>query len=144
MKLLYIDATNSGISGDMFLASLLNLIPIPNKILDDLKRLKEYLSGVLKLDINLRTKKISGILVNQIKIEVKENKNHRSPESLVNALNQFLDEKDYSDPAKVYANNVLNSLIQAEAEIHGKSFKDLHLHELSSVDTLIDILGVSK
>ena len=144
MKLLYIDATNSGISGDMFLASLLGLIEGPNKILDDLKRLKDYLSGVSKLDLNLITKKISGILVNQIKINVKENKNHRSPKSLINALNQFLDENNYSDPAKDYANKVLNSLIQAEADVHGELSENIHLHELSSVDTLIDILGVTK
>ena len=75
MKLLYIDATNSGISGDMFLASLLGLIEEPNKILDDLKRLKDYLSGVSKLDLNLIKKSISGILVNQIKIDVKEKAN---------------------------------------------------------------------
>ena len=144
MKLLYIDATNSGISGDMFLASLLGLIEGPNKILDDLKRLKDYLSGVSMLDLNLITKKISGILVNQIKINVKENKSHRSPKSLINALNQFLDENNYSDPAKDYANKVLNSLIQAEADVHGELSENIHLHELSSVDTLIDILGVTK
>jgi uncharacterized protein (TIGR00299 family) protein len=144
MKLLYIDATNSGISGDMFLASLLGLIEEPNKILDDLKRLKDYLSGVSKLDLNLIMKRISGILVNQIKIDVKENKNHRSPKSLINALNQFLDENNYSDLAKDYANKVLNSLIQAEAEVHGQLIDKIHLHELSSVDTLIDILGVTK
>jgi len=144
MKLLYIDAINSGISGDMFLASLLGLIERPNEILDDLKSLEDYLSGVSKLEINLIGKKISGILVNQIKIDVKETKNHRSPKSLSNALNKFLEEKHFSDGAKKYANSVLNSLIQAEAEVHGELIEKIHLHELSSVDTLIDILGVTK
>jgi len=39
MKNLYIDARNSGISGDMFLASLLGLIDDSDKILSDLKEL---------------------------------------------------------------------------------------------------------
>jgi len=143
MKLLYIDAINSGISGDMFLASLLGLIERPNEILDDLKSLKDYLSGISKLEINLIGKKISGILVNQIKIDVKESKSHRSPKSLINALNKFLEEKHFSDKAKKYAISVLNSLIQAEAEVHGELIEKIHLHELSSVDTLIDILGVT-
>ena len=144
MKLLYIDAINSGISGDMFLASLLGFIEEPNIILDDLKRLADYLSGVSKLEISLVPKKKSGILVNQIKINLKENKSHRSSKSLVNALNKFLDDKNYSDTAKKYANRVLNSLIQAEAEVHGELSEKIHLHEISSVDTLIDILGVTK
>ncbi len=144
MKLLYIDAINSGISGDMFLASLLGLIEEPNTILDDLKRLVDYLSGVSKLEINLITKKISGILINQIKIDLKESRDHRSPKSLMNALNKFLEEKHFSAQAKKFANSVLNSLIQAEAEVHGELIEKIHLHELSSVDTLIDILGVTK
>ena len=39
MKSLYIDATNSGISGDMFLVSLLGLNEDPNEILSVLREL---------------------------------------------------------------------------------------------------------
>ncbi len=53
MRVLYLDLNNSGISGDMFLASLLGLVPDYNVILRKLETLKEYLSGVLKLEINL-------------------------------------------------------------------------------------------
>ena len=144
MKLLYIDAINSGISGDMLLASLLGLIEVPNKVLDELKKLKDYLSGISKLEIKLISKKRSGILVNQIEINVKETKSQRSSKTLMNALNKFLDENNFSDPAKDYANNVLNSLIHAEAEVHGELNEKIHLHELSSVDTLIDVLGTTK
>ena len=57
MKVLYIDSSNSGISGDMFLASLLSLVPHHEKILEDLKELINFISGVSKLEIEL--KKIS-------------------------------------------------------------------------------------
>ena len=116
MKLLYIDTVNSGISGDMFLASLLGIIEKPEIILEELKELKNYLSGVSKLEIKLITQQRSGILVNQIKIDIKESKNHRTPKVLTNALNEYLDNHQFSDLAKMYANNVLNSLIQAEAQ----------------------------
>ncbi len=144
MKLLYIDTVNSGISGDMFLASLLGIIEKPEIILGELKELKNCLSGVSKLEIKLITQQRSGILVNQIKIDIKESKSHRTPKVLTNALNEFLNNHQFSDLAKKYANNVLNSLIQAEAEVHGKLIENIHLHELSSVDTLVDILGVTK
>lgn len=144
MKLLYIDATNSGISGDMFLASLLSLIPNSEDVLTELKELKEELSGVSKLEIRSIKSERSGIQINQLKIDVKESKSHRTAKSLESALNSFLEKKQFSISAKKYARNVLNSLIQAEAEVHGKLIEKIHLHELSSIDTLIDILGVTK
>ena len=53
MRILYLDLCNSGISGDMLLASLLGLIPESDKILKDLENLQKFLSGVSKLKIKL-------------------------------------------------------------------------------------------
>lgn len=142
MKFLYIDMTNSGISGDMLLASLLGLVPDSDVILNELKELKHYLSGVSKLDIGLITSRYSEIQLNKLKIDIKETKDRRTAKTLKNSLNEFLTSQKVTDSAKNYANKVLNSLIQAEGEVHGEVNENIHLHELSSVDTLIDILGV--
>ena len=144
MKIIYFDLINSGISGDMLLASLLGIVPEAEIILNELRKLKEYLPGISKLNIFLNKISRSGILLNQLTIEIKENRHHRSTQTLIKALNRFLDENKFSELAKAYANQVLNSLIQAEAEVHGELVNKVHLHELSSVDTLIDILGVSR
>ncbi len=143
MKFLYIDMTNSGISGDMLLASLLGLVPDSDVILNELKELKHYLSGVSKLDIGLITSRYSEIQLNKLKIDIKETKDRRTAKTLKNSLNEFLTSQKVTDSAKNYANKVLNSLIQAEGEVHGEVNENIHLHELSSVDTLIDILGVA-
>ncbi|MFX1394842.1 MAG: nickel pincer cofactor biosynthesis protein LarC [Promethearchaeota archaeon] len=143
MKLLYIDATNSGISGDMFLASLLGLVQEPDIILNELKSLKDYLLDVSKLEIDLINIKRSGININKLKIEIKEKK-HRDANILRTSLNKFLEDINFTNEAKNYANNVLNTLINTEASIHGELIENLHLHELSSVDTLIDVVGVSR
>ncbi|MBY8983929.1 MAG: nickel pincer cofactor biosynthesis protein LarC [Candidatus Lokiarchaeota archaeon] len=143
MRILYLDLNNSGISGDMFLASLLGLVSNPNEILEELTELKNYLPGVSKLNIELMKILRSGIETNQLKIEITEKKDHRSATTLRNSLNAYLNDKKISDSAKNYADKVLNSLIQAEAEVHGELAENIHLHELSSVDTLIDILGVT-
>ncbi|MFW9940515.1 MAG: nickel pincer cofactor biosynthesis protein LarC [Candidatus Thorarchaeota archaeon] len=143
MRILYFDLKNSGISGDMLLAALLGLVPEPEEILEDLKKLKDYLSDVSHLIIELKKISRSGIHLNQLKIEIKENKDQRSAETLQNSLNKYLNENSFSDSAKNYANQVLNSLIRAEAEVHGELANKVHLHELSSIDTLIDILGVT-
>ncbi len=143
MRILYIDLQNSGISGDMFLAALLELVPEPNKILNDLEKLKNILPGVSKLEIKLIKTEITGIQVNKLKIEIKETKDHRTATILQKSLNDFWVKFQISDAAKDYANKVLNSLILAESEVHGELTKNIHLHELSSVDTLIDIIGVA-
>jgi uncharacterized protein (TIGR00299 family) protein len=144
MKSLYLDCLNSGISGDMFLASLLGLIQDPNNVLELLVDLKKDIDGVSQLEIGLSTIEKSGIKLNRLNIEIQEDKHHRTPKTLQLALDKALERGNYSLSAKTYAHNVLNSLFQAEAQVHGELIEKIHLHELSSVDTLIDILGVTK
>jgi len=84
MRILYIDMNNSGISGDMFLASLLGLVPEDNRILTELEDLKNYLSGVSKLSIKLVHIERNGIQLNQLQIEIKESKEHRTSKTLQN------------------------------------------------------------
>jgi len=144
MNVLYIDTTSSGISGDLFLSALLALIEDHNKIIAELEDLKKHLSGVKRLNIKLIKIDVSGIIVNKLKIELEEKKNHRIALDLKKALKNFLDDKEFSEAAKKYAKDVLDSLIKAESSVHNKLEDNIHLHELSSVDTLIDILGVTK
>jgi uncharacterized protein (TIGR00299 family) protein len=143
MKILYIDMLNSGISGDMFLAGLLGLVPNPHRILHELEDLKKYLPDVKKLDIKLIYTDRNGIQLNQLKIHIEENRDHRTVKTLQESLRNYLLNSTLSDSAKNYANKVLNSLIQAEAEVHGELIENIHLHELSSIDTFIDIIGVA-
>ena len=86
MRILYIDLNNSGISGDMFLASLLGIVPEPEKILEELRKLKDYLPGVSQLNIDLKKIPRSGIQLNQLIIEIKEDRAHRH---LLRELNQY-------------------------------------------------------
>jgi uncharacterized protein (TIGR00299 family) protein len=143
MRTLYIDLLHSGISGDMFLAGLLGLVPEPNVILNELNDLKNYLPNVKKLDIKLIHTERSGIQLNQLKINIDETKDHRTAKTLQKSLDNYLLNSKISELAKSYAKKVLNSLIQAEAEVHGDLTENLHLHELSSIDTFIDIIGVA-
>ncbi len=143
MRILYIDLQNSGISGDMFLAALLELVPEPNKILKDLEELKNILPGVSRLEIKLMKTEKTGIQVNKLNIEIKETKEHRTATILQKSLYNYLANSKISNTAKEYATRVLESLILAEAEVHGELTKNIHLHELSSVDTLIDVIGVA-
>ncbi len=128
----------------MFLAALLDLLPNPEQILDLLSDLKEYLTGVSKLKIKLKKVNKNELRVNQLQLKIKEKKAYRSVKALKDSLNRFIKEKGYLSQVSKYANNVLDTLIKAEAHVHEKLDDKIHLHELSSIDTLIDILGVSK
>jgi hypothetical protein len=143
MKILYIDMINSGISGDLFLGALLGLVDNPNEIVENLRQLNVYFSGVKKLQIELVKEERNGIFVNKLDISIEEKKHHRHVRDLKDALNTYLGDKYFSEAAKRYANEVLNTLIKAEAKVHNKLEENIHLHELSSVDTLIDVLGVT-
>ena len=39
---------------------------------------------------------------------------------------------------------MLRILLQAEAKVHGVPAESVHFHELSHIDTIIDLLGVAK
>ncbi|MFO8018672.1 MAG: nickel pincer cofactor biosynthesis protein LarC [Promethearchaeia archaeon] len=140
---LYIDAKNSGLSGDMFLASLLKLVEKSEDILSQLTNLKDILPGVQKLEINQQTVPRSGVNVNQLNINIKEGKEHRKVETLRTALTEFLEQTSLSEGANKYARSVLDTLIEAELSVHKAVKKNIHLHELSSVDTLLDIMGAA-
>jgi pyridinium-3,5-bisthiocarboxylic acid mononucleotide nickel chelatase len=144
MKILYIDPSNSGISGDMLLASLLGLLEDPEAIIEELIEIQNYIKGVSKLKIELKKTFRHEIKVNHLKIDIIEEKSHRSVQNLKDSLNAFIQDKGFSQRAKEYANRVFQALVKAEAKVHDTLEEKVHLHELSSVDTLIDIIGVTK
>ena len=82
MKAIYLDLLNSGISGDMFLAALLGLVPEPYEILHELKELINFLPDVTKFEIELVHIERSGIQLNQLKIDIDETKDHRTAQTL--------------------------------------------------------------
>ena len=144
MKTLYIDTSNSGMSGDMFLAGLLGLIENPDELINELNEISKFIPGIINFKVNLAKVRRSGIEAYQLDVTINEKKDHRSTKTLKEALNAYMEEKKFSMNATNYANNVLDSLINAEADVHGKLVEEIHLHELSSIDTLLDILGVTR
>jgi len=141
---MYIDTSNSGISGDMFLAALLGLVSKPEKYIDEFLKIKDYLDGVKEFQVKLKQVERNGILINHLDIKIKENKHHRTSDTLQKTLGKYLEEHDFSSKASRYAIRVLETLINAERTVHGDIEGTIHLHELSSIDTLLDIIGVTR
>jgi len=142
-RVVVIDCQMAGISGDMLLAALIGLGANFNNISKVADSVKKHLEGCEDVTLNLKDVVRGGIQAKRIEINVKESFDKRSGKQLSNVLIQCLKDLKLSLEAQRFALASLNTLLEAEAKVHNKSVEDVHLHELGSADTLIDILGVA-
>ncbi len=142
MKILYIDCSLAGISGDMMLSALLNL---GAKI--DLEKLSksimESLDGVKQLEVSYNIGSKMGFQAGLLRVTFSDSKDCRRGIELKNGLEKTLEHMSAGRKAKEYAVRVLETLLNAESIIHGESVDEVHLHEIGSPDTLVDIVGTA-
>ncbi len=131
-RILYIDCF-SGISGDMFVAALLDV-------------------GVNKEDF---TNIISKILPPYAKIKIWDEKrgNFTGKRFQIGLSKKEREERHLKDIKKLLDNSKLDKsiiekskkmfeeLAEVEAEIHGVSKEEIHFHELGAIDSIADIVG---
>ena len=138
-----IDPQIAGISGDMLLCSLVDLGADKNQIVEGIKKIEKFLpdSKINKIDFQKIQK--NGIESTELILEIDENISERKGIEIKNAIINSVNELQLSDKARSFAESCINSLISSESKIHGISEDSVHFHEASSIDTLIDIVGVT-
>jgi len=138
-----IDPQIAGISGDMILCSLIDLGVDKNEIINGIKKVDKFLpdSKINKIDFQKIQK--HGIESTELILEIDENVSERKGIEIKNAIINSVNELQLSDKAKSFAESCINSLISSESKIHGITEDSVHFHEASSIDTLIDIVGVT-
>ena len=138
-----IDPQIAGISGDMLLCSLVDLGADKNQIVEGIKKIEKFLpdSKINKIDFQKIQK--NGIESTQLILEIDESVSERKGIEIKNAIINSVNELQLSDKARSFAESCINSLISSESKIHGISEDSVHFHEASSIDTLIDIVGVT-
>ena len=138
-----IDPQIAGISGDMLLSSLVDLGVDKNQIIEGIKKIQKFLpdSKINKIDFQKIQK--NGIESTELILEIDENMSERKGVDIKNAIINSVNELQVSNKAKSFAESCINSLILSESKIHGISEDSVHFHEASSIDTLIDIVGVT-
>jgi len=138
-----IDPQIAGISGDMLLCSLVDLGVDKNQIIEGIKKIEKFLpdSKINKIDFQKIQK--NGIESTELILEIDENMSERKGVDIKNAIINSVNELQVSNKAKSFAESCINSLISSESKIHGISEDSVHFHEASSIDTLIDIVGVT-
>jgi uncharacterized protein (TIGR00299 family) protein len=126
----YIDPLQSGASGNMLLGALLDAGGDEKKFKEIVKRIEK--EADCKITVKKEKTRQKGISALFVDIETEGRY-----EDLEGILKKVLKNKK----EKEFALNVAKTIIDAEKTVHGT--KKVHLHELGSVDTIVDIAGVS-
>ncbi len=131
MRQAYLDGS-SGISGDMFLAALLDAGFDAHRLLDELKKLS---LGFYKLKRTRAAR--GGIVGTRFEVEVVGDQPHRK----LSDIEAMLGAPGLSEGVKEKALKIFRKLAEVEGKIHGKPAGETHFHEVGAVDAIIDIVG---
>lgn len=130
MKIAYFDCF-SGASGDMILSSLLDA-GFP------LSKLRSCLNKIISLyKTTLQIRRVDKCGLNAVQLIIKGAEVHLAHRQMLRLI------KKSALPVAIRTTslNILDRLAQAEAKVHHSHKKNVKLHELGSIDTLIDIVG---
>lgn len=132
MKIVYLDC-QSGISGDMTLAALLDVGASLDKVQSGIES--------LGISVNLTTETTSrkGFRGLKLLIEHKPESGHRSLLDILNLIRRGR----LSNRARLIAMRLFERLATVEAKVHGVSIDQVHFHEVGAIDSIVDMVGVA-
>lgn len=165
MSILYCDCF-SGISGDMFLASLLDAGLPKDQLQAMLRRLD--LPEFESMDVRkVRRGPLEATLL-EFRIRGDEHTHHHSdehkrhhghehehhddenahhhdgpPQRNLGDIVQLIERSGLPDPVQRTARAIFQKLAQAEAKVHGSSVEEVHFHEVGATDSILDIVGAA-
>jgi len=142
-KILIVDCQASGISGDKIVAALIDLGANKTRVVKAMESAKSCLRNCESLKVIVSDVHRRGIMGKRIEVRAKEKFKHRSGVELREAVKNCVKKIKLSKEAKAFALKSVNTLLKAEMKVHGEEIGHLHLHELGSVDTIADIVGVT-
>ena len=152
MKTLYFDCS-SGISGNMTLGALLEIVGDEKYLLEELKKLN--IDGY-KIEISKQVKnRITGTYVNVLL----EHEHHHSHEDEhehyhhehhhhhehrnLNDVNNIIDNSSLDNNTKDLAKRIFLRVAKAESKVHNKPLDEVHFHEVGAIDSIVDIVGTA-
>jgi len=142
-KIFFIDTSLSGLSGDMLLSAFLDMGFTEEPLYNIFSTInKNYPSPVFK-EFKPVSIKREGISAKMLITKILDNTHVLQVDDFKEVLSKSLEMVNLKDAYRDYALKVAETLISSEKNIHKSDTESIHLHELSSPDTLFDILGVS-
>jgi pyridinium-3,5-bisthiocarboxylic acid mononucleotide nickel chelatase len=134
MKLAYCDCF-SGISGDMFLAALLDA-GLPLALLReqlDLLDLEE------RVEVKIEETHKGALRANLLTVDAAESHHHRHWSDIA----EMIGGSRLPDPVKTSALGVFRVVAEAEGRVHGVPADHVHFHEVGALDSIVDIVGAA-
>ncbi len=131
MKIAYFDCI-AGASGDMILGALVDA-GLP------LETLRERLDALHLPDFELRARRVAKNAFAATKVDVIVADD--VPERRLVDIEAIVMDSDLAPAIKERAVAIFRRMGEAEANIHGTTLDEVHLHELGGVDTIVDVVG---
>lgn len=160
-KILYLEC-NSGISGDMTVAALLDLGASREVLMEALESLPltgysieikdVYKSGIRACDFNVILDAAHENHDHDMEylygdahehIHTPAHHHHHHDARNLNDIAQIIMAGRLTEGAKSLALKIFRILAQAEAKVHGKSIDEVHFHEVGAVDSIVDITAAA-
>jgi uncharacterized protein (TIGR00299 family) protein len=130
-RVLYLDCS-AGASGDMILAGLVDVGVSFKALVRELDKL-----GVSGFRLVRSRAKRGGIAGTRIRVETKGDRGHRHWSD----FERLVGRSRLSPRVKERSLALIRRVFEAEAAVHGETPERVHLHELGSLDTLVDVVG---
>ena len=149
MKVLYFDCS-SGISGNMTLGALSELIDDSDYLVNELKKL-----NVDGYHIHISKEKKNGITGTYVDVHLEHEHHHDHKHEHVHHhhhhhehrnlfdVNKIIDESEIDEKAKDLAKRIFLRVAKAESKVHNESLENVHFHEVGAIDSIVDIIGTA-
>ena len=123
-----------GVSGDMFVAALLDLgLPLV-KLKSELKKIP-----ALKFEIKAAKKLVHSIRATQFHVTCPANEAPRSWQQ----IRRLIERSRLNSEIKACGLKIFFRLAEAEAKIHGVAVDKVHFHEVGATDSIVDIMAAA-
>ncbi|MDD2396520.1 MAG: LarC family nickel insertion protein [Tissierellia bacterium] len=129
---------NSGISGDMTVAALIDLGADKELLLNGLKSLNVegyniVISNIVK----------NGIKACDFEVVIDNKKSETFIERNIDDIYYIIDNSLISDNAKTISKKIFYIAAEAESKAHKVTIKEVYFHESGAVDSIVDIVGTA-
>lgn len=158
MKTLYFDCS-SGISGNMTLGALTEIVGDTNYLVNELKKLNVdgyHIETSKKVKNGITGTYVDVILEKEHKNEpVDANNNHNAHNHKeqnhhyhhehrnLEDINKIIDNSKLESNVKELAKKIFLRVAKAESKVHDKSIEEIHFHEVGAIDSIVDIVGTA-
>jgi uncharacterized protein (TIGR00299 family) protein len=123
-----------GISGDMFVAALLDLGLSLNKLRSDLRKIP-----TLKFELKTSKKLVHSIRATKFDVICGKHEPSRSWKQ----IRELIQRSKLDREIKETGVDIFSRLAQAEAKIHGVTIDRVHFHEVGATDSIVDIMAAA-